>query len=337
MDYVRLGHTGLKVSRLCVGTMVFGRWGNTDHDDCVRIMHRAFDEGINFVDTANRYAFGESEQIVGKALRGRRPDVVVATKVFMPGAAGVLDRGTSRRHIFLQVEESLHRLGTEWIDLYQLHRYDSGTPIEETLGALTDLVRQGKVRYIGVSTGHPEEAPDMQWTGWRMVESLWVSERHGFERFVSTQPPYSILSRDVEREVFPVSERFGFGAIVWSPLEGGWLGGRYRRGQETPVDSRAANETEFGMFVREHFDRKSERGERRLRVIEELVPMAEQLGVSLAEYATAWVLRHPAVTSAIVGPRVMRHLDAALAALNVRIPEEHLARIDQLVPPGTRL
>jgi len=337
MDYRRLGNTGLKVSPLCVGTMVFGRWGNPSHDDCARILHRAFDEGINFVDTANRYGFGESEEIVGKALAGRRRDVVLATKFFMPGMAGALDRGTSRRHVVLAVEESLQRLGTDWIDLYQLHRNDRDTPIEETLGALTDLVRQGKVRYIGVSTGHAGDPIDLQWTGWRMVESLWVSERRNFERFVSTQPPYSILSREVEREIFPVCERFGFGAIVWSPLEGGWLGGRYRRGKEIPKDSRAANETEFGMFVRDHFDLTSEQGQRRLEIIEELVAMADELGAALADYATAWVLRHPAVTSAIVGPREMRHLDGALAALRVRIPEEHLRRIDGLVAPGTRV
>ena len=337
MDYRRLGNTGLKVSPLCVGTMVFGRWGNPSHEDCVRILHRAFDEGINFVDTANRYGFGESEEIVGKALAGRRRDVVLATKFFMPGMAGVLDRGTSRRHVFLAVEESLKRLGTDWIDLYQLHRNDRDTPIEETLGALTDLVRQGKVRYIGVSTGHAGDPIDLQWTGWRMVESLWVSERRNFERFVSTQPPYSILSREVEREIFPVCERFGFGAIVWSPLEGGWLGGRYRRGKEIPKDSRAANETEFGMFVRDHFDLTSEQGQRRLEIIEELVAMADELGAALADYATAWVLRHPAVTSAIVGPREMRHLDGALAALRVRIPEEQLRRIDALVAPGSRV
>ncbi len=336
MEYKRLGQSGLKVSQLCVGTMVFGRWGNADHDECVRIMHRAFDAGINFVDTANRYAFGESEEIVGKALRGRRDQVVVATKVFMPGPGGVTDRGTSRRHIFQQVEDSLRKLGTDWIDLYQLHRNDHDTPIEETLSALTDLIRQGKIRYIGVSTGHAADPLDFQWTGWRMVESLWISERRGFERFISTQPPYSIFSRDVERDILPVCERFGFGAIVWSPLEGGWLGGRYRRGKEVPKDSRAANETEFGLFVRDHFDLASERGRCRLDVVEELVAMADQLGASLAEYATAWVLRHPAVTSAIIGPRVMQHLDGALAALNVRIPDEHSSRIDQLAPPGMR-
>ena len=336
MDYRRLGQSGLKVSRLCLGTMMFGRWGNTDANDCVRIIDRALDEGINCIDTANRYCWGESEEIVGKALRGKRESVVLATKVFMPGAGGVLDRGTSRRHIFLQVEDSLRRMGTDWIDLYQLHRNDRDTPLDETLGALSDLVRQGKVRYLGVSTGHASDPVDLQFTGWRMVESLWLSERHGWERFISTQPPYSIFSRDVERDVFPVCERFGFGAIVWSPLEGGWLAGRYRRGQVPPPDSRGANETEFGLFVRDNFDLTSARGRRRLEVVEQLVEMAAELDVSLAAYATAWTLRHPAVTAAIIGPRLMRHLEDGLPSLSVQIPDEHLARIDALVEPGTR-
>ncbi len=337
MEYTRLGHSGLKVSRLCLGTMMFGRWGNPDPDDCTRIVHRALDEGINFIDTANRYNWGESEEIVGRAVQGRRNDVVLATKVFMPGMAGVLDRGTSRRHIMLQVEESLRRLGTDWIDLYQLHRHDKDTPIDETLAVLTELVRQGKLRYIGVSTGHASDPVDLQWSGWRMVEALWASDRKGFERYISTQPPYSIFSRDVERDTFPVCERFAIGAIVWSPLEGGWLAGRYRVGQPPPPDSRAANETEFGMFVRDNFTLDSARGQRRLEVVEELIRLAAEVGASLAAYATAWVLRHRAVAAAIVGPRVNRHLDASLEALSVRIPSEHLARIDALVPPGTRL
>jgi aryl-alcohol dehydrogenase-like predicted oxidoreductase len=336
MDYRRLGHTGLKVSRICLGTMMFGRWGNPDAEDCVRIVHKALDEGVNFIDTANRYNWGESEEITGRAVQGRRDSIVLATKVFMPGAGGVLDRGTSRRHVMRQVEESLRRLGTDWIDLYQLHRHDKDTPIEEVLSALTDCVRQGKVRYLGVSTGHAADPVEISWPGWRMVEALWVSERKGFERIVSTQPPYSILSRDAERDLFPVCERFGIGAIVWSPLEGGWLAGRYRKGQPAPPDSRATNETEFGHFVRDNFDLARPRGQQRLDVVEVLVQMAEELGVSLAAYANAWTLRHPAVTSAIVGPRVLRHLDAGFAALNVRIPDEHLARIDALVAPGTR-
>ncbi len=335
MDTARLGHSGLRVSRLCLGTMTFGRWGNPDHDDCARIIRRALDEGVTFIDTANRYAMGESEEIVGKALEGRRSEAVIATKVFMPGPGGMLDRGTSRRHIMLMVEESLRRLRTDWIDLYQIHRFDKDTPIEETLGAFTDLVRQGKVRYLGVSTGTLAESRGLHFGGWRMVESLWISERRRLERFVSTQPPYSILTREAEREIFPVCEAHGFGAIVWSPLEGGWLAGRYRKGQAVPEDSRARNPTEFGAFLAPRFDMTAAWAPRRLDIIEELVHLADEVGVPLARYATAWVLRNPAVTSAIVGVREMRHLEDSLRALAVRIPEEHVAVIDGLVVPGS--
>ena len=337
MDYARLGHSGLEVSRLCLGTMTLGRWGNDDPADCARIIRRALDEGVTFIDTANRYGMGESEEIVGMALEGRRAEAVVATKVFMPGPGGMLDRGTSRRHIFLQVEESLRRLRTDWIDLYQIHRNDKETPLEETLGALTDLVRQGKVRYLGVSTGTLAESRSMHFGGWKMVESLWLSERRNLERFVSTQPPYSILTREAEREIFPVCEAHGFGAIVWSPLEGGWLGGRYRKGKPVPEDSRARNQTEFGAFVAPRFDMETPQAIRRLEIVEELVRLADELGVPLARYATAWTLRHPAVTSAIIGVREMRHLEESLRALDVRIPEAHHAAIDALVAPGTNL
>ncbi len=335
MEYLRLGRTGLRVSRLCLGTMVLGPWGNTDRADCVRIVHRALDEGINFIDTANRYGRGESEEIVGEALQDRRNDAVVATKVFMPGMGGMLDRGTSRRHVMLQVEESLRRLRTDWIDLYQIHRFDPDTPLDETLGALTDCVRQGKVRYLGVSTGTQAESGPVHFPGWRMVESLWVSERRGYERFVSTQPPYSIFTREVEREIFPVCREHGFGAIVWSPLEGGWLAGRYERGQPPPEDSRGANQSEFGAFVASRFDLSSPANQRRLDLVEALAALAASIDVPLARYALAWTLRSPVVTSAIVGVRVMRHLDDGLRALSVRIPDDHLARIDALVPPGT--
>ena len=337
MDHARLGHSGLKVSRLCLGTMTLGRWGNDDPADCARIIRRALDEGVTFIDTANRYGMGESEEIVGKALEGRREEAVIATKVFMPGPGGMLDRGTSRRHVFLQAEESLRRLRTDWIDLYQIHRNDKDTPLEETLGALTDLVRQGKVRYLGVSTGTLAESRSMHFGGWRMVESLWISERRNLERFVSTQPPYSIFTREAEREIFPVCEAHGFGAIVWSPLEGGWLGGRYRKGKPVPQDSRARNQTEFGAFVAPRFDMGTPQALRRLEIVEELVRLADELDVPLARYATAWTLRHPAVTSAIIGVREMRHLEESLRALDVRIPEAHHAAVDALVAPGTNL
>lgn len=335
MELARLGHSGLKVSRLCLGTMVLGRWGNTDHADCIKIVHRALDEGINFIDTANRYAMGESEEIVGKALEGRRNDAVIATKVFMPGPGGLLDRGTSRRHVMLQVDESLRRLRTDWIDLYQIHRNDPDTPLEETLSALSDLVRSGKVRYLGVSTGTLAESRSLHFGGWRMVESLWLSDRRRLERFISTQPPYSIFTREAEREIFPVCRAHGFGAIVWSPIEGGWLSGRYRKGAPVPDDSRARNQSEFGAFVARQFDMTTQRAARRLEVIETLLGLARELDVPLARYATAWTLQHAAVTSAIIGPRVMGHLDDSLKAADLRIPEEHLRTIDALVPPGT--
>jgi aryl-alcohol dehydrogenase-like predicted oxidoreductase len=289
---------------------------------------------VTLIDTANRYGMGESEDILGQALEGRREEAVLATKVFMPGPGGVLDRGLSRRHIFLQVEESLRRLRTDWIDLYQIHRNDKDTPLEETLGALTDLVRQGKVRYLGVSTGRLAESRSMHFGGWKMVESLWLSERRGLERFVSTQPPYSMLTREAEREIFPVCHAHGFGAIVWSPLEGGWLGGRYRKNAPVPEDSRARNQTEFGAFVASRFDMASAEGARRLEVVEALARLADEAGIPLARYALAWVLANPAVSSAIVGVREMRHLEEALRALDVRVPAEHQARIDALVAPG---
>src|SRR5262249_51661432 len=201
VEYLRLGNSGLKVSRICLGTMTLGRWGNTDHDDCIRIIRRALDEGITFIDTANRYGMGESEEIVGKGLEGRREEGVIARKVFMPGPGGVLDRGTSRRHVFLQVEESLRRLRTDWIDLYQIHRNDKDTPLEETLGALTDLVRQGKVRYLGVSTGTLVESRAMYFGGGQMVEALWISERRRLRRVVSAPPPLLILTRAAAREI----------------------------------------------------------------------------------------------------------------------------------------
>ena len=337
MEYRKLGATGVEVSKLTLGAMMFGAWGNPDHADGIRIIHAALDVGINVVDTADVYSQGENEEIVGKALAGRRDEVVLATKFHGKMGDGPNRSGNSRRWIVQEVEASLTRLNTDWIDIYQAHRSDPQTDIDETLGALTDLVRQGKVRYLGVSTGHASDPVELQWSGWRMVESLWVGERKGSERFISTQPPYSIFSRDVEREIFPVCERFGFGAIVWSPLEGGWLAGRYRKGQPPPPDSRAANDTEFGHFVRDNFTLDSPRGQQRLEIVDELVRMADELNVSLAAYATAWVLRHQAVSAAIVGPRVSRHLDASFEALGVRIPDAHLARIDELVAPGSRL
>jgi aryl-alcohol dehydrogenase-like predicted oxidoreductase len=329
MDYRNLGRTGLMVSPLCLGAMMFGKWGNPDHEDCIRIIHRALDAGINFVDTANGYSEGESEVIVGKALADRREQAVLATKVWAPMGDGPNQRGLSRKAIQEQVEHSLRRLGTEVIDLYQIHRPDPTTPIEETLSTLTDLVRQGKVRYLGLSTNHYAGPAlwEKRFAAWEIVETLWVSERRGCERFVSLQPPYSILRRVMEREHFPMTQKFGLANIVWSPLEGGWLTGKYRRETGNPRDSARA-ESWIG-------DLDNPRFQRRLDAVERFLPLAAAKGISPARFANAWALRHPAVTSVIIGPRTLAQLDDSLGAVDTTITDDEAAKIDELVPPGT--
>ena len=329
MDYRRLGDTGMHVTPLCLGTMMFGKWGNPDHDDCVRIIHAALDAGINFVDTSNNYSEGESEIIVAKALAGRRDRVVLATKVWGPMGPGPNDRGLSRRNILLQVDNSLRRLGTDWIDLYQIHRPDPTTPWDETLSALTDVVRQGKVRYIGCSTNHHEGTGpwEKKLTAWEIVETLWRSERRGFERFVSLQPPYSMLRRTMEAEHFPMTVRHGLGNIVWSPLEGGWLTGKYRQGKPNPGDS-PRSETWVGDVANPKFVR-------RLEVVESLLDWAASRSTPLAELAVAWTLQNPAVTSAIIGPRTMQQMQSCVRSLDAKIAAGEMERIDALVPPGT--
>jgi aryl-alcohol dehydrogenase-like predicted oxidoreductase len=329
MDYRNLGRSGLKVSPLCLGAMMFGSWGNPDHEDGIRVIHRALDAGINFIDTANGYSEGESEVIVGKALKGKREGTVLATKVWAPVGPGPNQRGLSRKAIQEQVENSLRRLDTDVIDLYQIHRPDPTTPIEETLSTLSDLVRQGKVRYLGLSTNHyaGEALWEKRFAAWEIVETLWLSDKHGWERFVSLQPPYSILRRVMEAEHFPMSLKFGIANIVWSPLEGGWLSGKYRRGAENPKDSQRA-EKWIG-------DIENPKFQRRLDIVEKLLPLAEAKGVPLARFANAWALRHPAVTSVIIGPRTMEQLEDSLQALDVRITDEDARQIDELVAPGT--
>ena len=267
--------------------------------------------------------------IVGKALKDRREGTVLATKVWAPVGPGPNQRGLSRKAIQEQVENSLRRLGTDVIDLYQIHRPDPTTPIEETLSTLSDLVRQGKVRYLGLSTNHYEGAAlwEKRFAAWEIVETLWVSERHGWERFVSLQPPYSILRRTMEAEHFPMSLKFGLANIVWSPLEGGWLSGKYRRDAANPKDSQRA-EKWIG-------DIENPKFQRRLDIVEKLLPLAEAKGVPLARLANAWALRHPAVTSAIIGPRTLEQLEDSLQSLDVQITDEDARIIDELVPPGT--
>ena len=318
-----LGTTGVRVSEHCLGAMMFGKFGNSDHDDCVRIIHRALDAGINFIDTADMYSAGESEEIVGKALAGRRDDVIVATKFFAPASDDPNMRGGSRRWIMREVENSLRRLGTEWIDLYQIHRPDEDTDIDDTLGALSDLVHQGKIRYLGHST-FPAEY---------IVEAQWTSARRNRERFVCEQPPYSILVREIERAVLPTCKRYGMAVIPWSPLAGGYLTGKYRKDAEVPADSRLGRR--FGNQFND--PRQAEIHEQRLDAVEELLKVAGDAGVSLTHLAMAFVLEHPAVTSAITGPRTMEQLEDLLAGVDVRIDADVLDRIDEIVPPGTSI
>ena len=312
MQYRSLGRTGIKVSPYALGAMMFGAIGNPDHDESVKIIHKALDAGINFIDTADAYSRGESEEIVGKALKGRRDDVVLATKVHLPMSDDPNHRGNSRRWIIAEVENSLRRLGTDHIDLYQIHRPDPDTDVEDTLAALTYLINSGKVRAIGSST---MPAADM-------VQAQWVAERRGLERFRTEQPPYSILNRGIERDVLPVAQQYGMGTLVWSPLAGGMLTGRYRKGRASD-----AHRAQFGFA---HLQ-----DERRLDVVEQLIPVAEEAGMPLNHLAMAFAIAHPGVTSAIIGPRTMEHLDSALAGAEVSLSDEILDRIDAVVPPGT--
>jgi aryl-alcohol dehydrogenase-like predicted oxidoreductase len=301
--------------------MMFGAWGETDHDESIRIIHRALDSGINFIDTADVYSRGESEEIVGKALAGgRRDNVVLATKVHGSMGDDPNEFGNSRRWIVREVENSLRRLGTDWIDLYQIHRPELDTDIDETLGALTDLVRAGKVRYIGSSTFQPSA----------IVEAQWVAERRGRERFVCEQPPYSLLVRGVEADVLPTCRRYGMGVIPWSPLAGGWLSGRWRKDADDLTSRRSA-------MIPQRYDLSLPENQRKLDAADALGRLADEAGISLIEMALAFVIRHPAVTAAIIGPRTMEHLESQLPAADVELPDELLDRIDEIVPPGVNL
>ena len=320
MELRTLGRTGIKVSPLCLGAMMFGPWGNDDEDECVRMVHTAIDAGVNVVDTADVYSFGRSEEIVGKALQGRRDDVVLATKFHNGMGDDPNRRGNSRRWIVQACEESLRRLQTDWIDLYQVHRPDPTTDVDETLGALSDLIHQGKVRAIGTSTFPASE----------LVEAQWVAERRGRERFSTEQPPYSIFARGVEADVLPVCLRYDLGVIVWSPLNGGWLTGKYRRGEAPPPGSRAEREPD-------HFDFGDPIRERKLDLVEALSKLAADAGLSLTHLAQAWVLEHPAVTSGIIGPRTPEQLEDVLGAGDVVLDADLLDAIDELVAPGTTL
>ncbi|WP_327586824.1 aldo/keto reductase [Nonomuraea sp. NBC_00507] len=321
MRYRILGGTGIEVSTHCLGTMMFGSAGNPDHDDSIRIIHTALDHGINFVDTADMYSAGESEEIVGKALQGRRDEVVLATKVHFQMGEGPNRSGNSRRWIMREVEASLKRLRTDWIDLYQIHRPDHRTDIEETLSALTDLVRQGKIRAFGSSAFPAHET----------VEAYHVARQRGLYRFRTEQPPYNILARGIEGDVLPTAQRLGMGVLTYSPLGWGFLTGRYRKGQQVDLSrGRAA-------LAPERFDPSTPVNAAKLEVVEELVKLADELGCTLPALAIAFVASHPAVTSVILGPRTMEQLDGLLKGASLVLDDTVLDRIDELVPPGTNV
>jgi aryl-alcohol dehydrogenase-like predicted oxidoreductase len=311
-----LGRTGVKVTSICLGAMMFG--GKTQPDDAYAIIDKAIDGGINFIDTANVYNRGHSEEAVGEALkrRGRRDSIVLATKVH-----GVMDaedpngQGNSRRHIIAQCEASLRRLQTDWIDLYQIHRPQSDIPIDETLRALDDLIRAGKVRYVGTST----------FGAWQLVESVWVAKEFGLNRFVCEQPPYNLLDRRIERELVPAAQTYGVGLIPWSPLAGGLLTGKYQRGQEMPEGAR---------FASANYQGARRLTERVYDVVEALQPLAAEKGCTLSQLALAWVMAQPGVTSAIIGPRTMEQLDDNLGAVNVELTEDDRKRIDRITRRG---
>jgi len=316
-----LARTGVHVSPLCLGAMMFGAWGETDHHACVRIIHRALDAGINFIDTADVYARGESEEIVGRALAGgRRDDVVLATKFHGTMGDDPNEAGNSRRWIFREVEASLTRLQTDWIDLYQVHRWDPWTDHEETLGALSDLVAQGKVRYIGSST-YPAA---------QIVKAQWVARERGLQRFVCEQPPYSILARGIEADVLPTCRELGMGVITWSPLAGGWLSGRWRKGADDLTSRRSA-------MIPQRYDLSIPANQAKLEAADALGRLADETGMSLVDMALAFVIRHPAVTAAIIGPRTLEQLESQLGAADVTLDGAVLDRIDEIVAPGTTI
>jgi aryl-alcohol dehydrogenase-like predicted oxidoreductase len=316
-----LGKTGVSVSNLCLGAMMFGDWGTKDHDESIRIIHRALDARINFIDTADVYSGGESEVIVGQALAdGKRDDVFLATKVGFPMGDDLHQRGASRRRIIRGVEDSLRRLNTDWIDLYQIHRPDPNTDIDETLAALTDLVRQGKIRYFGHST----------FAASQIVQAQWTARDRGHLPFRCEQPPYSILTRNVEHDVLPTCEQYGMGVIPYSPLAGGWLSGRYRKDTDAQGPTSAAR-------PQARFDMSDPANQRKLDAADALAQLAEQAGLTLIELALAFVIRHPAVTAAIIGPRTMDHLESQLAAADVQLSDDVLDRIDEIVAPGTTI
>ncbi len=324
MDYRPLGRTGISVSQLCLGAMMFGAFGNSDHDDAIKIIHKALDAGINVIDTADGYSGGESEEILGKALAGgRRESVVLAVKFGVPFDQDPNHRGASRRWITEAVEGSLRRLQTDWIDLYQVGVPDPDTDIDETLGALSDLVRAGKIRSFGAS-----KVPASQ-----IVEAQWTAERRGHGRFRTEQPPYSLLTRAIEYDVLPACLRHGMGVLAYSPLAGGWLSGKYRQGREVSGPGSAARVRRFPGA----YDAANPANAAKLAAADALGALADEAGLTLIQMAVAFVIRHPAVTSAIIGPRTTEHLDGYLTADGIDLASDVLDRIDEIVAPGVTI
>ena len=323
MEYRPLGRTGISVSQLCLGAMMFGAFGNPDHGDSVQIIRKALDAGMNFIDTADGYSGGESEEILGEALAdGRRDDVVLAVKFGVSFGGNPNHRGGSRRWINRAVEGSLRRLRTDWIDLYQLGAPDPGTDVDETLGALTDLVQAGKIRSFGAS-----KVPASQ-----IVEAQWTADHRGHGRFRTEQPPYSMLARAIEYDLLPTCLRHGMGVLAYSPLAGGWLSGRYRKGKEVigpRSPARARNSAAY--------DATNPANAAKLDAADALGALADQAGLTLIQMAIAFAVRHPGVTSAIIGPRTMEHLDSYLAADGITLSSDVLDRIDEIVPPAATI
>ncbi|MFD0808559.1 aldo/keto reductase [Amycolatopsis umgeniensis] len=319
MQYRTLGRTGVQVSTLALGAMNFGAIGRTDQDEATAIVDAALEGGINFVDTADMYSAGESERMVGKAIAGRREDIVLATKATMPMGDERNHQGASRRWLVTELDNSLRRLGVDHVDLYQIHRWDPKTSDEETLSALTDLQRAGKIRYFGSST----------FPAYRVVQAQWAAREHHLSRYVTEQPSYSILQRGIETHVLPVTEEYGLGVLAWSPLASGWLSGAVREGREIATNRSAV--------LPRRFDLTLPVNRARLEAVERLVKVAEQAGLSLIQLALGFVVAHPGVTSAIIGPRTLAHLESQLAAADTVLPADVLDAIDEIVAPGTDL
>lgn len=319
MQYRTLGRTGVQVSTLALGAMNFGAVGRTGQDETTAMIDRALGAGVNLIDTADMYSNGQSEELVGAAIAGRRDDVVLATKAGLPMGDDRNRRGASRRWLTTALENSLRRLKVEYVDLYQVHRWDPATSDEETLSALTDLQRAGKIRYFGTS----------EYPAYRLVEAQWNAERHHLSRFTTEQLNYSLLQRGAEVETLPVAEQYGLGVLAWSPLASGWLSGAVRAGRPITT-SRSA-------FMPDRFDTTIPANAAKLEAVEQLAKLAEQAGLTLIQLALGFVTAHPGVTSALIGPRTLDHLDSQLDAADTVLPPDLLDAIDTITTPGADL